>query len=89
MPVASTATEVFIAAAVPNTSAAQPSLMDGNNNLANTPPAPGAITVPQSPAGTSVTNTTRTRGATAAFLAVFANAQNVGTTPPPTGNLHT
>lgn len=47
--------EIFIAAAVPNLSASQPSLMDGNNNLANTPPATGALVPPQSPSG-SVTN---------------------------------
>lgn len=51
--------EIFIASAVPDTTAAQPQLKDGNNNLANTPPAPGLLVPPQSPSG-SVTNQSAT-----------------------------
>jgi len=80
------ATEVFIAEAVPNTAASQPQLMDGNTNLANTPQATGLITVPQSPSGTSTTNTGRALEATATYLASKLNILNVGTTPPPAHN---
>lgn len=51
MSIASTATEVYIASAVPDTSASQPTLKDGNNNLANTPGATGLLVPPQSPTG--------------------------------------
>src|SRR5580693_8395150 len=47
------AVEVFLGAAVPNLTASQPSLMDGNNNLSNTPPATGTIVVPNTPSGAS------------------------------------
>ena len=73
--------------AIPNTSSAQPSLTSGLANLTNAPTATGAITYPQSPSGTSVTNTGRTIEATARYMTVSLNAQNVGTTPPPTGSL--
>ena len=55
MPTAAMAHEILVAAAVPNLSATQPQLKKGNSNLADTPPAPGTITVPQAPSG-SVTN---------------------------------
>lgn len=54
MSISATATEVFIAEAIPNTSASQPSLTKNSNPL-NTPPSTGAITVPNSPKGTSDT----------------------------------
>lgn len=55
MTIQAMATEVFLAAAVPNTAASSPQLMDGNNNLANTPPATGGISVPNDPSGASLT----------------------------------
>lgn len=58
MSVPAMAAEVYFSDAVPNTTASQPSLT-ANNNPLNTPPSPGAISVPQSPSGTSVTNTGR------------------------------
>lgn len=58
---------VEIEDAVPNTSASQPSFT-ANVNGVHTPPATGLITVAQSPAGTSVTNTTRTSTASSTFL---------------------
>jgi hypothetical protein len=80
------ATEVFLAEAVPNPSASQPSLTNGNANLANTPPATGAITVPQSPSGAVVTNTGRSTEATYTYMATSLNILNVGTTPPAAKN---
>ena len=65
------AVEIYLAEAVPNTSASQPSLMDGNNNLANTPAATGALAPPQSPSGAVVTNTGRTQSATAAYFSTL------------------
>lgn len=62
MTIPAMATEVFLAEAVPNTSAASPSLMDGNNNLENTPPATGNIVVPESPKGASLTPRAYTSG---------------------------
>jgi len=59
--------EVSVADAVPNTTAAVPSLT-ANPNPLNTPPSTGAITVPQSPSGAVVTNTGRTAEATQTFL---------------------
>lgn len=68
MPVPAMAAEVFFADAVPNTQGTTPSLT-ANTNPTNTPPAPGALAPPQSPAGTSVTNTGRTQSATSAAIA--------------------
>lgn len=59
MPTPAMAHEIFIAAAVPNLNAAQPSLMDGNNNLADTPPATGLLAPAQAPSG-SVTGQSAT-----------------------------
>lgn len=53
--------------AVPNTVGSTPNFI-ANTNGVHTPPLPGAITVAQSPSGTSVTNTNRTLSGTAAFL---------------------
>lgn len=73
-------------AAVPNLAAGVPALIDGNNNLANTPSATGGISVPQSPSGAVTTNTGRSNEATGTYLATSLNILNVGTTPPPAKN---
>jgi hypothetical protein len=57
-----------------------------NTNLSNVAPPTGILTFAQAPSGTSVTNTGRTAQATEAYMTLL-NAQNLGTTPPPTGNL--
>lgn len=82
MTIAATATEVFIAAAVPTTVGSTPGFVDGNNNLANTPPATGALAPPQSPSGAVVTNTGRSNTTTQSYMAASLNILNVGTTPP-------
>lgn len=65
------AVTVYEGMAVPNTTAASPSLTDGNNNFANTPGATGLLVPPQSPSGAVTTNTGRTTTATQAFLSKF------------------
>ena len=67
MSVPSMAAEVLAAEAVPKTTGTVPGLT-ANANPLNTPPSPGAISVPQSPAGTSVTNTGRTAMATRTYV---------------------
>ena len=62
MSVSAMAAEVFFSEAVPNTTASKPSFTV-NNNPSHTPQATGGITVPQSPAGTSTTNTGRNKSA--------------------------
>ena len=74
-------------AALPNNAITYPGLTHSNNNLANTPPSTGGITVAQSPSGTSVTSTNRTVEATQSYMAASLNILNVGTTPPPPGSL--
>ena len=79
MSVPAMAHEVFVASAVPNTSASQPSLMDGNNNLVDTPDATGLLVPPQSPSG-SVTgqaatyNYTNTVTSTKRYVAAMVAA---------------
>jgi hypothetical protein len=75
--------------AIPITTGNVPQLVSGITNCANTPPSTGVLVSPQSPAGTSVTSTGRTIEATASYMTHSLNAQNVGTTPPPTGSLPT
>lgn len=58
---------VEIEDAVPNTGGSTPSLT-ANTNGVHTPPATGSILVAQSPAGTSVTNTTRTSMASSTYM---------------------
>lgn len=58
---------VEIEDSVPNTAGSTPSLT-ANTNGVHTPPATGGISVPQSPAGTSTTNTGRTTTATQTML---------------------
>lgn len=70
--------EYFIASAVPNLSASQPSLTDGNNNMVNTPPATGLLVPPQSPAGVIITNTGRTAMATQTAIAHSFNQVQQG-----------
>ena len=69
--------------AVPDLNAAQPALKSGIANLANTPPATGALVPPQSPSGSvtgqaatfNYTNTiTSTKKYTAAMVAAQANS---------------
>lgn len=79
------ACEVSVSDAVPNTAAQVPSFT-ANNQPLNTPPSPGLITVPQSPSGAVVTNTTRTTEATQTYMARSLNILNVGTTPPAAKN---
>ena len=67
MSVSEMAVTVTLAKAVPNTSAAFPSLT-ANTNVANTPPAFGSYSQPATPAGTVNTNTGRTTMATQTFL---------------------
>jgi len=76
------ANEVFHAEAVPNTSGAV-GFSANPSGVSNVPQATGLITYPQSPSGTSVTNTTRTLSATQAYMAAKLNAQNQSTSPPP------
>ena len=75
------ATGLIAGIAVPNNAAAIPSYGINPAGVINTPPATGNITVAQDPAGTSVTNTGRTQGATAVFMSTSLNALNAGTTP--------
>jgi hypothetical protein len=92
MTVSAMAVEVMLGAAVPNLSASTPQLMDGNNNMADTPPPTGNITVPNSPKGDSSTaraftsgfNYVNTISSTAQFLASKLNVLNVGTVVPTT-----
>ena len=87
MPTSVMAVTVSVSDAVPNLSASQPSYTNNTANVIDTPPATGAITYPQSPLGTSVTNTTRTTEATQTYMAASLNKLNVGTTPPAPGTL--
>lgn len=80
------ANEVFIGEVVPNLNASSPTAELQPLVLANTPPATGGITVAQSPSGTSVTNTGRTKEATASYMTASLNALNVGTIPPAAKN---
>lgn len=57
-------------AAYPTTASPLPGYT-ANNSLIDSPPVTGAITVPQSPAGTSVTNTGRSTTATQTYLSQF------------------
>jgi len=76
MPPASVMANTFeIADAVPTTVGSTPALV-ANSNIVNTPPSPGAITVPQSPLNTPVTNTGRT--ATASQAAFTLNGPQRG-----------
>lgn len=87
MPTQAMAITMEIGDAIPNLNAAQPSYTSGIGNLTNAPTAPGAIVVPQDPAGTSVTNTGRTKEAHAVYMTASLNILNVGTTPPAPGTL--
>lgn len=77
---------LIVGTAVPNLVPSVPSFSDGNTNLANTPPATGGITVPQSPLNTPTTNTGRSLEATQSYMAASLNALNQGTTPPKAKN---
>jgi hypothetical protein len=87
MSVSGMATEVLLGQAV--ASGTTTSLTSNTTSLpiVDTPPATGNITVAQSPLNTPTTNTGRTKQSSAAYMATSLNALNVGTTPPPTGNL--
>lgn len=67
--------------AIPSKTSTLPSLVSGLANLTNAPTATGVITYPQSPSGTSITNTGRPLSATQAYMAASLNAQNQKTTP--------
>lgn len=89
MSISGMAAECDLGQAVPNTTASQPSFTNNTTGLpiVNTPPATGIIAPPQSPLNTPTPNTGRSVEATATYMAASLNILNVGTTPPPTGNL--
>lgn len=86
MSVPAMAAEVFVSDAVPTTVGNTPGYTTNSNPL-NTPGSTGLLAPPQSPSGAVVTNTGRTVEATQSYMAASLNRLNVGTTPPPTGNL--
>lgn len=70
MSVAGMAVEVSNSRAIPNLSAARPSLT-ANANPLDTPPATGGIAVAQSPSGAIITNTNRSISATSSWFATL------------------
>jgi hypothetical protein len=80
------ATGLVVGSALPTAAAPNPS-DTANTNVVNAAPPTGNLISPQAPSGTSVTNTGRSNQSTETYMANSLNALNVGTTPPPTGNL--
>lgn len=75
------ATGLITGSALPNNVVASSSFVQNPSNVTHIPPVTGIITVAQSPAGTSNTNTGRNNTATVSFMTKSLNALNVGTTP--------
>lgn len=74
-------------AAVPTTPAPNPGFTSVVSTLTDSPTATGVLAPPQSPLNTPTPSTGRTTEATQTQMATLLNILNVGTTPPPTGNL--